>query len=125
MTTPSAKPEEPTDQDKLIEFMTDPETIKRAVEGSMDKRLGTPKVDELEELLDEIYQTNPNDDQLPRDVAKAAIEALCTKRVEEAVYGFHEYVIGKDIIRAETDQAFNYGRLHHAIDDYISQHLKY
>lgn len=39
--------------------------------------------------------------------------------VREAVYGFHEYVIGKDIIQNEADQAFNYARLHRALDAYI------
>lgn len=39
----------------------------------------------------------------------------------EAVYGFHEYIMGKNIIQNETDQAFNYARLHKALDDYIAQ----
>lgn len=40
--------------------------------------------------------------------------------VVEAVYGSHEYIMGKNIIQNETDQTFNYARLHKAIDDYIA-----
>lgn len=49
------------------------------------------------------------------------LEADRERYVKEAVYGFHEYIIGKNIIQAETDQAFNYARLHRALDAYIAQ----
>lgn len=54
-----------------------------------------------------------------KDSLKTALLDWRDKAVREAVYGFHEYIMGKDIIQDETDDAFNYGRLHHAIDDYI------
>ena len=42
------------------------------------------------------------------------------RRTATAVYNFHEYIMGKGIIRPETDQAFNYARLHRAIDEYVA-----
>jgi hypothetical protein len=57
------------------------------------------------------------------ELAKDALLDLFTttlqQREQEAVYGFHGYIMGKDIIRDEKDHAFNYARLHHAIDHYI------
>lgn len=49
------------------------------------------------------------------------LQAYVSTKEREAVYGFHEYIMGKDIIRPEQDQAFNYGRLHKAIDQYIAK----
>jgi len=46
------------------------------------------------------------------------------KQTNEAIYGFHGFVMEADIIRPEADQAFNYGRLHRAIDDYIAERNK-
>lgn len=52
--THSTPPKGQPDQAKLLKFVTDPKTIRKAVEGSMDKRLkvlGQPSVDKLEEIL--------------------------------------------------------------------------
>lgn len=50
---------------------------------------------------------------------KQAILDWHHKQTNEAIYLFHGFVMDADIIRQETDQAFNYGRLHKAIDEYI------
>lgn len=50
-----------------------------------------------------------------------AITDLHNKQINEAIHGFHEFVMEADIIRPEADQAFNYGRLHRAIDTYIAE----
>ena len=64
-----------------------------------------------------LYQTSLQE-------AKQAILDWHNKQVEEAIYGFHGFVMEADIIRPEVDQAFNYGRLHRAIDDYIAERNK-
>ena len=46
------------------------------------------------------------------------------KQTNEAIYEFHRFVMEADIIRQEADQAFNYGRLHRAIDVYIAERKK-
>jgi Ser-tRNA(Ala) deacylase AlaX len=51
----------------------------------------------------------------------AEAERQINELIREAVYGFHEYIMGKNIIKEETDQTFNYARLHHALDDYIAR----
>lgn len=56
-----------------------------------------------------------------KDKAEKLVEALIKAEVVKATYGFHEYIISKNIIRAEADQAFNYARLHRTLDDYIAE----
>lgn len=73
------------------------------------------KSESIDELVRDLTQAHP----LSKSEVRTRIEALYNQRMEKVVYGFHEYIMGKDIIRPEKDQAFNYGRLHHAIDNYI------
>ena len=55
---------------------------------------------------------------------KQAIINWHNKQTNEAIYGFHGFVMEADIIRPEVDRVFNYGRLHRAIDDYIAERNK-
>lgn len=68
------------------------------------------------------YKDNPNINSYKvRKNAIKAISTLCEEETRKAVYNFHEYAIGKSIIRKEEDQAFNYARLHNALDKYIEE----
>ena len=56
---PPTTPDEPSKQDKVIAFMNDPNTLKKAAEGSMEKRqalLDRVAPDELEAILHEVYK---------------------------------------------------------------------
>lgn len=55
---------------------------------------------------------------------KQAILDWHNKQTNEAIHGFHGFIMGAYIIRPETDQALNYGRLHKAVDDYIAERNK-
>jgi uncharacterized sporulation protein YeaH/YhbH (DUF444 family) len=75
----------------------------------------------LNDLISSVYKdSNGNNSS---DDIDEAIQAINDK-IKSKIYGFHEYVIGKDIIQQETDQAFNYARLHKALDAYIAESLK-
>ena len=50
-------------------------------------------------------------------------EYISKASVRETMYGLHEFIIGKDIIQKEDDQAFNYAILHKALDKYIGEEL--
>lgn len=83
---------------------------------------------ELEKALEAYKAAVIHEHRFPDDVGtrltKLAAQNFTNllRRVEVAsVYGFHEYIMGKNIIREETDQAFNYARLHHAIDEYAKE----
>ena len=82
---------------------------------------------ELDEILANLT-TAASDDQFIDDGsigdAKADILTWHNKQINEAIHGFHGFVMEADIIRPEADQAFNYGRLHKAIDAYIAEREK-
>lgn len=59
--------------------------------------------------------------ELPITNAVDAAVDLIQHEQEEAVDGFHAFIIGKNIIQKEKDQAFNYARLHRAIDTYKAE----
>ena len=85
------------DQDELIKFMQDPENIKKAVEGSMDKRLAkmdnnkVPKdLDEIvDSWLDEAKGFTPSDSSLPAEKKTRHISRA------EAKQAIAEYTEGK------------------------------
>lgn len=77
------------------------------------------------ERLDEVLHINGVKDYgvtviklIDVNEAKQAILDWHNKQVNEAIHRFHGFVMEADIIRPEADQAFTYGRLHRAIDDY-------
>lgn len=77
----------------------------------------TKPTDTVDEQLDRFTVHVHGEEHRLKPAEKAALKALLARQV----YGFHEYIIGKNIIRPEAGQAFNYARLHHAIDDYIAE----
>ena len=81
---------------------------------------------ELDDIVIDLWAKYGRDgtmDDFVRE-AKQAILDWHNKQTNEAIYGFHGFVMEADIIRPEVDQAFNYGRLHRAIDDYIAERNK-
>ena len=92
----------------------------------------TDNTQELDEILEQVawygsYKRSGDEPEGPilsPVEATQAINTLINKQTNEAIHGFHGFVMEADIIRPEVDQAFNYGRLHRAIDDYIAERNK-
>lgn len=82
-----------------------------------DKQALREKVKNLVEYWD--FSPLQNEDTRIERI-EAEIMEIIDAYTKQQVYGFHEYIMGKDIIRPETDQALNYARLHRAIDDYVA-----
>ena len=97
----------------------------------LDEKLIEPLTDLIAEVMDIVVPSQTHKDWAKesgfremnevRAKAVTALKELIREERGGAVYGFHEYLIDKNMLQGEDDQAFNYGRLHKAIDAYVEE----
>jgi len=98
--------------------MTDPSLHKEELYKKLERFY------EREEMSHPAYpDTIPNDFNDYKEAWIAELEALLSREITKAIYAMHADFIGTDrlVLGKETDQAFNYARIHRWIDDYIAR----